>query len=64
MGTCVMTSEKVEATTAMVTKAQYWSASVEERETVVCFLVYQEIKVDPRLTQKPVVEQRSSGQPA
>ena len=47
----------------MFARALY-SDSVEERETVRCFLVVQKIKFDPRYMANPPVDRRSSGQPA
>jgi hypothetical protein len=41
-----------------------YSASAEDRETVVCFLDFQEIKELSRKTQKPVTERLESKQPA
>lgn len=46
------------STSLALAKAQY-SASVLERETTICFLLYQEIKESPRKKQKPVVDHRS-----
>jgi hypothetical protein len=40
-----------------------YSASVLEQDTVACFLVHHEIRLQPRNTAKPPVEQRSSTQP-
>jgi len=40
-----------------VAKARY-SASEDDLETVLCFLVFQDIKESPRKMQKPVVEWR------
>ena len=48
---------------AVVAKAQY-SASVEDRATVVCFLDDQEMGEGPRKTKRPMVERRSEGSPA
>lgn len=50
-------SQVVEAT------ARY-SASVEARETTVCFFVRQGIGLVPRVMKNPVVERRVEGQPA
>jgi hypothetical protein len=47
-----------------VTARLRYSASVDDRETVGCFLADQEIKLGPRKIAKPVVDHRSSGQPA
>ena len=47
----------------MEAKTQY-SASVEERETVDCFFEDQEIGLEPRKTNIPVVDFRSVGLPA
>jgi hypothetical protein len=41
-----------------------YSASAEERETVCCFLDFQEIRASPRKTQNPVIECRESEQAA
>lgn len=40
---------------------QRYSALVEERATVDCFLAHQEIGFEPKNTQKPLVERRSDG---
>ena len=48
---------------AVVAKARY-SASVEDRATVVCFLDDQEMGEGPRKTKRPVVERRLEGSPA
>ena len=48
---------------AVVANAQY-SAYVEERDTVLCFLADQEMGLGPRKTSKPVVERLSEGSPA
>ena len=47
----------------VVARAQY-SASVEERATMVCFLEDQEIREGPRNTRRPIVERRLEGSPA
>jgi hypothetical protein len=41
-----------------------YSASVEDRDTVCCFLDLQEMRDELRKTQKPVVERRVSEHPA
>lgn len=41
-----------------------YSASVLDLETVACFLELQEIKLDPKNIQKPLVDRRSSMDPA
>jgi hypothetical protein len=43
-----------------VAMARY-SASIEERETVVCFFVFHEMGLEPSKIQKPVVEIESQG---
>ena len=48
---------------AVVAMALY-SASAEDRETVACFLDFQEIRESPRKMQNPVTDLRESGQPA
>ena len=45
---------------AVVAKARYL-VSMEEQETVGCFLEDQEIGQGPRKTRRPVVEQQSEG---
>ena len=41
-----------------------YSASVDDRETVDCFLEDQEIGLEPRKTKMPVVDFLSDGSPA
>ena len=41
-----------------------YSASAEDRDTICCFLVFQEIGETPRETNQPVRERRVNGQPA
>jgi hypothetical protein len=41
-----------------------YSASVEEQETVGCFLEFQDRRLEPRETQYPDVDFRSLGYPA
>lgn len=41
-----------------------YSASADERDTVLCFFVFHEIGLEPRRTQKPVVDRRVVGHPA
>jgi hypothetical protein len=38
-----------------------YSASAEERETTLCFFVFQEIMLEPKKMQYPVVERRVVG---
>jgi len=45
---------------AVVAKARY-SASVEDLDTMLCFLEDQEMGLGPRKTSKPVVKRRSEG---
>ena len=40
-----------------------YSASVEDLNTVVCFLHFHEIRESPRNIHQPVVDRRKSGQP-
>ena len=40
----------------------WYSASTDERETIGCFLDFQEMREVLRNTQKPEIEQRVSGQ--
>ena len=47
---------------AVVAKARY-SASVEDQDTMLCFLEDQEMGLGPRKTSKPVVKRRSEGSP-
>jgi len=42
----------------------WYSASAEDRETVGCFLVLQEIGEAPKATKKAVTDCRVRGQPA
>ena len=51
-------------TSAVVVARARYSASVEERATVVYFLEDQEIGEGPRNTRRPIVERRSEGSPA
>ena len=41
-----------------------YSASVDERETIGCFLDFQDMREVPRNTQKPKIKRRVSGQEA
>ena len=52
-------------TSSLVTAAiARYSASVEDFETMVCFLDFHEIKESPKKTQKPVTERLVSIHPA
>ena len=51
-------------TLAAVWAKHRYSASVDERATVDCFLEDQEIGLGPRKTQNPLVERQSCGEPA
>jgi hypothetical protein len=55
---------RIQASSTAPTAKERYFASVEERATVVCFLDDQVIKLFPRNTRKPIVEQRSTGLPA
>ena len=51
-----------ETSAAVVARARY-SASMEERATMLCFLEDQEIGEGPRNTRRPIMEQQSEGSP-
>ena len=48
----------------MVAAKALYSASVEEREMVTCFLDFHEMSESPRKTQKPITERLESTQVA
>mgnify|MGYP007070156726 CR=1 FL=1 len=43
--------EQSQSNSAVVLATNLYSASVEDRETVACFLVFQEMRLEPRKTQ-------------
>ncbi|PKU84867.1 hypothetical protein MA16_Dca014063 [Dendrobium catenatum] len=49
---------------AAAVASDLYSASVEERATIFCFLTCQDTRFAPRYAQYPVVDLRSSGSPA
>jgi hypothetical protein len=49
---------------AIVLAIALYSASVEDLDTVACFLELQDIRLEPKKTHNPPVDRLSSGQPA
>jgi len=57
-------SPRTQSISAQASDMARYSASVEDLETLACFLHFQDINASPRYIHHPVVERRVSGQPA
>ena len=53
----------IHITSAVAFARDLYSALVLERDTVACFLAFQDIRLDPRKIAKPPVDLLSSGHP-